>query len=184
MEMEIKMEMNYHFENDAAAEFLKIEKMLQHISWKWNKLTNVPFDELFSESKTAFMEIIRCGNWDKKKSKFSTYIYLITNRKLQKFCKNYHNISPNWEIPDFEKLLTDDAINETNCDYDENSDCNTITEMLKKIPSEYAEIINHILMENKKLTKQEITEILREKNWPYKHIKQFFHEIKNIVKNF
>jgi len=149
------------------------EKLLLQRAWAWNRLTNVPVDELISEAKLKFFQQIK--KWNPEKSKLSTWLYITINSHLQNFCHNYHNISPCLEEPVFSTLMANEDVAEDNDD--------RLTRLMTAIPSEYRDICKKIINEGKEMSKAELTVILRKEGWKWTDIWKFFKEMKKILKN-
>jgi RNA polymerase sigma factor (sigma-70 family) len=160
--------------------YFSYEKLLTNRAWAWNKLTNVPFEELFSEAKLGFFENIE--KWEPNKSKLSTWLYLTINSKLQNFCNRYHNISPSYEETNFTKLL-ENEMQEESIFTEFTEEKKDINNLLKNLPTEYKEICIKIISEGKEISKAELTELLRKEGWKWSDIWRFYKEMKKILKN-
>lgn len=154
--------------------------IIYHRAWSFHWTTGIDLDELISEATLAYIEAERKYDKDKKKAKFTTYVYAFITEALINYCKQIHK----WQIinghPNLNWVVQ--ASNNLAKKTIDLSQFKPKTKELIEIVLENEDIydfMNNPPMKNRRV----IIDLLREKGWSWPQIWATFKDIKQILRN-
>lgn len=153
------------------------EKLIQKISWSWNKTTGMDLETLIAEANVAFVECQKYYN--PEKGKFSTLLYHAVESKFKNLLAYENQNRHNGIEVELEELAFSSCKQEKRCVFQDtivnlSHEAHQIISIVLEAPADLL-----AMLPKPRLSKHQLTKYLRLKGWKIPAINKAFVEIKN-----